>query len=354
MTHLLALALLGSTWSTRITPGASPKPPPPTRLSTPIELDRVATPCDGPSTRGRSWRGRAGRPPGQDRPRRGDRPPRGRARGGADDPGHGLRHGLADQAGRHGDLGDDPGSRESSTSTTDHDVPARVRQPRQGSRSPSRSAPPPRRADPRQPDGRLRRRPGGGLETDRRDRPQSAAGRAVPLHRRRLPDPRPVVERVSGSRSTNSPGRTCSVLSAWMTPASGRSTAGFEARPDRPDRAGRWRDCSGAWSTTPGRGPWAAWRGTPACSRTADDLAIYAQTLLNGGVGPEGTRILAPPTVRAMIDPAGTPEGERRGLGWDVATATAPPAATGSARAASATPDSRERASGSIPSPRRS
>jgi uncharacterized protein YbbC (DUF1343 family)/CubicO group peptidase (beta-lactamase class C family) len=58
---------------------------------------------------------------------------------------------------------------------------------------------------------------------------------------------------------------------------------------------------------------------------TADDLAIYAQTLLNGGIGPDGTRILAPPTVRAMIDPAGTPEGERRGLGWDVATGFSSP-----------------------------
>lgn len=58
---------------------------------------------------------------------------------------------------------------------------------------------------------------------------------------------------------------------------------------------------------------------------TADDLAIYAQTLLDGGVGPDGGRILAPPTVRAMIDPADTPEGERRGLGWDVATGFSSP-----------------------------
>jgi len=53
---------------------------------------------------------------------------------------------------------------------------------------------------------------------------------------------------------------------------------------------------------------------------TADDVAIYAQTLLNGGIGPNGARILAPPTTRAMIDAGDTPEGERRGLGWDVAT----------------------------------
>jgi uncharacterized protein YbbC (DUF1343 family)/CubicO group peptidase (beta-lactamase class C family) len=53
---------------------------------------------------------------------------------------------------------------------------------------------------------------------------------------------------------------------------------------------------------------------------TVDDVAIYAQTLLNGGVGPNGQRILAPLTVRKMIDAADTPPGQRRGLGWDVDT----------------------------------
>ncbi|MEW4570157.1 exo-beta-N-acetylmuramidase NamZ domain-containing protein [Tautonia sp. JC769] len=53
---------------------------------------------------------------------------------------------------------------------------------------------------------------------------------------------------------------------------------------------------------------------------TADDLAVYAQTLLNDGEGPNGTRILSPPTVRAMIDAGDTPDGERRGLGWDLNT----------------------------------
>ncbi len=58
---------------------------------------------------------------------------------------------------------------------------------------------------------------------------------------------------------------------------------------------------------------------------TADDLAIFAQTLLNGGDGPNGRRILKAETVRAMIDPADTPEGQRRGLGWDVATGFSSP-----------------------------
>ncbi len=40
---------------------------------------------------------------------------------------------------------------------------------------------------------------------------------------------------------------------------------------------------------------------------TADDLAVFAQMLLDGGTGPNGRRILAPLTVRAMIDPGDTP-----------------------------------------------
>ncbi|MFO0907815.1 MAG: DUF1343 domain-containing protein [Isosphaeraceae bacterium] len=51
---------------------------------------------------------------------------------------------------------------------------------------------------------------------------------------------------------------------------------------------------------------------------TADDVAVYAQTLLNGGEAPNGSRLLSPLTIRSMIDPADTPEGQRRGLGWDV------------------------------------
>jgi uncharacterized protein YbbC (DUF1343 family)/CubicO group peptidase (beta-lactamase class C family) len=53
---------------------------------------------------------------------------------------------------------------------------------------------------------------------------------------------------------------------------------------------------------------------------TADDLAIFGQTLLNGGIGPNGRRILSPLAVRALIDPGSTPPGQRRGLGWDVQT----------------------------------
>jgi uncharacterized protein YbbC (DUF1343 family)/CubicO group peptidase (beta-lactamase class C family) len=58
---------------------------------------------------------------------------------------------------------------------------------------------------------------------------------------------------------------------------------------------------------------------------TADDLAVYAQTLLNGGVGPNGRRVLAPLAVRAMIDAGPTPPDQRRGLGWDIQTSQSAP-----------------------------
>src|SRR5579883_2047333 len=58
---------------------------------------------------------------------------------------------------------------------------------------------------------------------------------------------------------------------------------------------------------------------------TADDLAIFAQTILNGGKGPNGRRVLAPLTVRALIDAGPTPPHQRRGLGWDVDTSYSAP-----------------------------
>ena len=53
---------------------------------------------------------------------------------------------------------------------------------------------------------------------------------------------------------------------------------------------------------------------------TGDDLAVFAQMLLDGGKGLDGKRVLSPLTVRAMVDPGSTPDGQRRGLGWDVDT----------------------------------
>jgi uncharacterized protein YbbC (DUF1343 family)/CubicO group peptidase (beta-lactamase class C family) len=58
---------------------------------------------------------------------------------------------------------------------------------------------------------------------------------------------------------------------------------------------------------------------------TADDLAVFAQMLLDGGQGPAGKPVLAPATVAQMIDPGETPRNQRRGLGWDIATGFSAP-----------------------------
>lgn len=58
---------------------------------------------------------------------------------------------------------------------------------------------------------------------------------------------------------------------------------------------------------------------------TADDVALYAQMLLNEGEAPNGKRILKPETVQMMMDPGDTPNGQRRGLGWDVGTGFSSP-----------------------------
>jgi uncharacterized protein YbbC (DUF1343 family)/CubicO group peptidase (beta-lactamase class C family) len=58
---------------------------------------------------------------------------------------------------------------------------------------------------------------------------------------------------------------------------------------------------------------------------SADDLAVYAQTLLDGGLAPNGRRLMAPLTVRTMFDAGMTPAGQRRGLGWDVETSYSSP-----------------------------
>src|SRR5881394_3784780 len=53
---------------------------------------------------------------------------------------------------------------------------------------------------------------------------------------------------------------------------------------------------------------------------TADDLAIFCQMLLSGGVY-NGTRILSPMTIGAMTQPHAVSEtGAARGLGWDIAS----------------------------------
>jgi len=53
---------------------------------------------------------------------------------------------------------------------------------------------------------------------------------------------------------------------------------------------------------------------------TAEDVTKFAGMLLREGVGEDGAQVLSPLTIRLMIDPGDTPAGQRRGLGWDVAT----------------------------------
>lgn len=53
---------------------------------------------------------------------------------------------------------------------------------------------------------------------------------------------------------------------------------------------------------------------------TADDLAIFCQMLLNGGLY-NGARVLSPMTIAAMTQPHAVAEsGAARGLGWDITT----------------------------------
>ncbi len=58
---------------------------------------------------------------------------------------------------------------------------------------------------------------------------------------------------------------------------------------------------------------------------SAADVVTYARMLLKGGLGPNGKRVLAPLTIRLMIDAADSPAGQRRGLGWDVRTSYSHP-----------------------------
>ncbi len=53
---------------------------------------------------------------------------------------------------------------------------------------------------------------------------------------------------------------------------------------------------------------------------TADDLARFANMILDDGKAEDGTVILRPETVRSMISPGDTPAGQKRGLGWDIDT----------------------------------
>ena len=58
--------------------------------------------------------------------------------------------------------------------------------------------------------------------------------------------------------------------------------------------------------------------GNAGVFSTADDLAVFAQMILDGGTW-RGRRILSPEAVAAMTKPQGVPgNATRRGLGWDI------------------------------------
>jgi uncharacterized protein YbbC (DUF1343 family) len=52
---------------------------------------------------------------------------------------------------------------------------------------------------------------------------------------------------------------------------------------------------------------------------TADDLARFAQMIVSGGARGK-TRILSPDSVARMVSPLELPDGNKRGLGWDIAS----------------------------------
>ena len=62
---------------------------------------------------------------------------------------------------------------------------------------------------------------------------------------------------------------------------------------------------------------------------TAEDLSVFAQTWLNGGVAPNGRRIFEASTVALATDPGSTPPDQKRGLGWDIDTPYSSPRGTG-------------------------
>ena len=137
-------------------------------------------------------------------------------------------------------------------------------------------------------------------------------------------------------------------------PAGGdAATAG--RRPDRPDRAGRRAAMLRGVVHDPRSRALGGVAGHAGLFGTADDLAVFAQMLLDGGSGRDGQRDPRPADRPGDDRPRRHARGPaaRAGLGRRH-RATAPRAASCSARRASATPGSPARASGSTPRPRRS
>jgi uncharacterized protein YbbC (DUF1343 family) len=103
----------------------------------------------------------------------------------------------------------------------------------------------------------------------------------------------------------------------------GLRATGFRPPPELARRAAPTEKRDGRWLQGEVHDPRAHLLGGVAghagLFATADDLAVYAQMLLNGGEY-AGVRILSPATVRRMTTPRPVPGGQRA-LGWDVDTA---------------------------------
>jgi CubicO group peptidase (beta-lactamase class C family) len=146
-----------------------------------------------------------------------------------------------------------------------------------------------------------------------------------------------------GAPLRSAPGRTVEysdlgmiVLGAVVEAAAGESMdtylerrvfapLGMHQTTFRPGRAGQWLGTAGPARADGHGGEWTgprrqrgrAGRGRrprgPLLHRL--DLATYAQTLLDGGVGPNGVRVFAESTVRAFL--RRSPGDTRRALGWE-------------------------------------
>ena len=82
----------------------------------------------------------------------------------------------------------------------------------------------------------------------------------------------------------------------------------------RPRSMTRTSTCCAAWCMIRRRGGWAEWRGMQGLFSTGDDLAKFAQALLDGGEG-----ILSAVTVEKMTSPEQPPQAPvLRGFGWDI------------------------------------
>ncbi len=250
--------------------------------------------------------------------------------GRADDSRYRLRHGQPDQAGGDGDLGHGPArTGQVPPGGSGGQLPARDEGERQGRDHHRATAPAPLGPDPRRPDLRLCRGAGGRLAEDRRAR----APRRRPGERFIYSDVGflvlgRLVEKVSG-QSLDEFARAAIFDPLGMVDTGFRPVGGL---PDEPTPVARIAPTEREGSRMlrgvvhdPRSRALGGVAGHAGLFGTADDLAVFAQMLLDGGKGLDGKRVLSPLTVRAMVDPGSTPEGQRRGLGWDVETSYSGP-----------------------------